>query len=145
MKQGYFKNAAKLLGIRTAYIFITVFFLYTFAWLIGFKHGVLYYSLLVCLFYLWWVFSDYMEQGKKDMRAKRVKLYAKGFLCGLLSECVDAVLLAATFFGLPSYIFLLWNAPFIGFICPDGDFLDAGAGIMLFVVLAIVPLFCGVG
>ena len=53
--------------------------------------------------------------------------------------------MAAAFFGLPPYIFLLWNAPFVGFICPDGGFLDVEIGIMFFVVLVIVPIFCGAG
>ena len=144
MKDGYLKKALTLLGVRAVFVLIAVVFLFSFAKVLELKYGVLIYSALVSVFYLLWVFNFSLDEGGKDFRAKRVKTDAGGFLYGIMSECVGIALLVAVFFGMPSYIYIIWNAPFAGFIRPEGGFLNVAVSPMFFVVLFIVPVVSGI-
>ena len=146
MEVGYLKSALKLILVRLAFVFIAVFFLVAFTWLIALNNGALYYSVLVCIFYLSWIFNDAYAHGGRDMRGKRVKTLAKGFLYGLLSEAVSVVLFfAVLIFNIPAFVYIIWQAPFAGFICPDGGFLIAQINPLWLAVILFVPLFCGIG
>lgn len=142
----YFKNAARLIGVKIAFILITVFFAYAFMWLINLNNGFLYYSLIVCAFYFQWLYTDSYQLAGKDMRAKRGRLI-KGFLYGGLSEVVSVIILVVTLLsGKALFVYVIWQAPYIGFLLRKVPYFEnITLNIWYFIVLLFVPLLTGLG
>lgn len=140
------KRALKLIGTRVLFVVLSVFFIMPFSWLIEFDNGFLYYSILVSIFYLSYVYSDMHVEGGRDKRQKCVGAM-NGLLPGILSEIPGLIMILILLFVKDSahfrnanIVFLAWSAPFIGFLgLPMGGIISM-TSITPYYYLALLPV-----
>ncbi len=149
MNKQSFLFVIKLIGYRLASIFLCVFFLMAFTWLLKLNNGFLYYSILTTLVLFSFMYSEFYDKARRDMRAKASVYPLKGAVFALAAEIPSAILLvwalvSKSFAANVSYI--IWNAPFSGFLVPNGNIASANsANIFYYLVLLLIPIMALAG
>lgn len=150
MKKQYILYSLKLLLVRLAFILISVFFLIAFVWLLKIKHGFVYYSVATTLFLYSFIFNDSYKNAERELRAGIKSHPLKIIAIASFSEIPTVIILFTVLLSsntnLPNIIYVLWNAPFAGFLIPHGDVISSMTiNFAYYIMPFIIPLMAGIG